>query len=131
MAVRKLSAYVSADTSLVTTAETVVATLTGVGTNQPGQTVALRGVYQITLGASTTAVTTRVRRDSLTGALVGEANVEQISTAAASTEEHVIEVEEVAPGEFSGRTYVLTVQQTAATGNGSVLQAELAAEITP
>lgn len=131
MGVRKFSTYASADVSLVTTAETVVATLTGVSTNQPGQTVALRGNYQITLGTGTTAVTTRIRRDSVTGTLVGEANAEQDSTAAGSTEGHSIEVEEVNPGEFSGRTYVLTVQQTAATGNGTVLQSALAAEVTP
>lgn len=131
MATRKMSAYVSADTTLTTTAETVVATLSGVGTSQPGQTVALRGQYQITLGTGTTAVTTRIRRDGLTGTLVGEGNPEQISSAAGSTEEHYLEVEEVSPGEFSGRTYVLTVAQTGASANGTVIQAELAAEITP
>jgi hypothetical protein len=131
MGVRQFSSYASADTALVTTAETVIATLAGVSTNQPGQTVALRGEAQITTGANTTAVTLRVRRDSLTGALVGEANAAQVSAAAGSTEDHSVYVEEVAPGEFSGRTYVLTAQQTAASANGAAVQASLVAQVTP
>lgn len=131
MGVRRFSAYGETDTTLVTTAETVVATLAGVSTNQAGQTVALRGLANITLGATTTAVVMRVRRDSLSGAVVGEVQTEQIFTAAGSTEDHEIYREESAPGEFSGRTYVLTVSQTGAGGNGTVNNASLEAEVTP
>lgn len=131
MGVRQFSAFVSADTTLVTNAETVVATLTGVSTAQAGQTVQLEGTYQITTGGSTTNVTTRIRRDSVSGTVVGEGNAENVSAAAGSTESHTLAAEEVNPGEFSGRTYVLTAQQTGAAANGSVLQAELVATITP
>ena len=72
MAVRRQSSYSEVDVTLTTTAETVVATLTGVSTNQAGQQLALRGTYNITTGASTTALVTRIRRDSLTGTVVGE-----------------------------------------------------------
>jgi hypothetical protein len=130
VATRHFSAYAETDTTLVTTAETVVATLTGVSTSAPGQTVALRGTVQITTGTATTAVTLRIRRDSLTGAVVGEAGPSQVSAAAGSTEEHERYAEEANAGEFSGRTYVLTAQQTAATGNGTVLTAALEANVT-
>lgn len=131
MGKRGFSAYSGTDTSLVTTAETVIATLTGVSTNQPGQTVALRGQATITLGTGTTAIALRVRRDSVSGALVGEPTPDQIETAAGSTETHDIYVEDQNAGEFAGRTYVLTAQQTGASGNGNALQASLAADVTP
>lgn len=131
MGVRRFSAYGETDTSLVTTAETVVATLTGTSTNQAGQTVAIRGKANITLGTNTTAIVTRIRRDSVSGTVVGEVQTEQISTAAGSTEDHEIYREESAPGEFSGRTYVMTVSQTGASANGTVNNASLECEVTP
>lgn len=131
MGVRKFSTATTADTTLVTTAETVVATLAGVSTNQPGQTVGLRGSVRVTTGTNTTATTLRIRRDSLTGTLVGEATPEQVEAAAGSTEGHDIYAEESSPGEFIGRTYVLTVEQTGATANGSVVNASLECEVTP
>lgn len=131
MPTRRLSSYTESDVTPVTTAETVVATLTGVATAQPGSTVALIGDYNITLAASTTAVVTRIRRDSLTGTVVGEVQTEQISTAAGSTESHHIYREDVGAGEFSGRTYVMTSSSTAASANPTVNNASLVAEITP
>jgi hypothetical protein len=131
MGVRRFTAYSETDTTLVTTAETVTATLAGVSTNQPGQTVGFRGSARVLTGANTTALTFRVRRDSLTGTQVGEATTEQIEAAAGSTEGHDIYVQESDPGEFSGRTYVLTVTQTAATANGTVANASLECEVTP
>lgn len=131
MGVRRSSAYTEVDTPLVTTAETVVATLPGVSTNQAGQVVALRGKANITTAANTTAIVTRIRRDSLVGAVVGEVQTEQISAAAGSTEDHEIYREDVGAGEFSGRTYVMTVSATAATANATVNNASLECEITP
>jgi hypothetical protein len=61
---------------------------------------------------------------------VGEANVKQIGTAAGSTEDHDIQVTDT-PGEVASQTYVLTVQQTAASANGSNLEAHLRAEVGP
>lgn len=119
------SSQPTGDTTLVTTAETVVATVSGVSMQRPGQTVRCKGDYQITLGTGTTGLVTRVRRGGLTGSLVGEGNTEQISSAAGSTEEHGTYVEEGPTGEIAGATYVLTVQQVAATANGTVLQAGL------
>lgn len=131
MGVRRFSAYSETDTSLATTAETVVATVTGTSTNQQGQTVSIRGLANITLGTGTTAVVMRVRRDSIAGTVVGEVQTEQIFSAAGSTEDHEIYRQEADPGEFSGRTYVVTVSQTAASANGTVNNASIEVEVTP
>lgn len=131
MGVRRFSSYSETDVTLTTTAETVVATVTGVSTSQAGQTVSIRGLANITLGTNTTAVVMRVRRDSLTGTVVGEVQTEQIFSAAGSTEDHEIYREESNPGEFSGRTYVVTVSQTGATANGTVNNGSVEVEVTP
>jgi hypothetical protein len=129
MLLSEYAATVTADTTLVTTAETVLATLVIPSTPGPGTPVNIRGWAQITLGTGTTAVTMRVRRGAdATGTLIGEANPEQIFTAAGSTESHSIEVRD-APGELANQSYVLTVAQTGASANGSVLQAKLEATV--
>lgn len=131
MGVRRFSSGVTTDLPLVTTAETVVATIAGVSTAQPGQFVDLTGDYNITLGTGTTGVTTRIRRDSLTGTLVGEANPETIATAAGSPERHHVFFQDANAGEFMGRTYVLTVQQTGASANGNITDAGMSCEVYP
>jgi hypothetical protein len=128
---RRVSTYNTVDTPLVTTTETTVATLSTVSTQRPGQTVCLTGHLTLTTGTNTTAMTIRVRADSLTGTVVGEAPVDAIEAAAGSVETHSIYVEDSAPGEVQNKTYVLTVQQAGATANGTVSAASLVAEVTP
>lgn len=116
------------DTALVTTAETVVATLTGVATPRRCN-VMVSGRVSITTGASTTAVTLRIRRGpGITDTLIGEATPEQLNAAAGSTEGHDIEALDLGV-DLAGATYVLTAQQTAASANGSALNADLHAEM--
>lgn len=129
MPARFYSASTTADTSLVTTAETVVATLAGVSTASPGESLDFSGALVLTTGANTTGVTLRVRQDGLTGALVGEAQADTLFGAAGSVETHTISTTHVNPGEFSGKTYVLTVQQVGATTNGNVTSASLRAHV--
>jgi hypothetical protein len=131
MGVRTFSTYNQTDTPLVTVAETVVATLAGVSTNQPGQTVALKGQVTMTSGTSTTGVTLRIRRDGIAGAVVGEPPADTLFGAVGTVETHDVYAEDSSAGEFSGRSYVLTVQQTAASANGNVLTASLVADVTP
>lgn len=128
---RNVSSYNTVDTTLVTTAETVVCTLSTVSTTKPGQTVKLRGVVTLVTGGSTTALTLRVRADSLTGSVIGEAPVDAVEAAAGSVETHEIYVEDTAPGEVQNKTYVLTVAQTGAAANGSATSASLYADIEP
>jgi len=129
MPITEYSSGVTANVTLTTTNETVVATVSGITTPRPGVKVVLRGWAQITTGGSTTALTARLRRGTtITDPLVGEANPEQVEAAAGSTEGIDIAFEDT-PGELASGSYVLTVQQTAAAADGTSLQAELTAEV--
>lgn len=128
MTARSVIAHNPTDTALVTTAETVVATLSGVSTPRATK-VSLRGWAQLTTGVATTAVTPRVRRGvDATGTLIDEANTVTLGAAAGSTEQFEISVTDDG-ADLAGATYVLTLQQTAATGNGTCLEASLEAYI--
>jgi hypothetical protein len=123
----KSSKEVANDT-IVTTAETVLCTLSGVSTGRQAS-VQLRGWAQVTTGTATTALTPRIRRGvDATGVLIGEADPVTIGAAAGGTENLYVEAEDIGV-DLSNATYVLTVVQTAATGNGTGLQASLEAQI--
>jgi hypothetical protein len=116
------------DTTLVTTTEAVVATLTGISVSGPGKNIRLKGSAKITTGTNTTAVNLRIRRDSLTGTEICESNPAQIESAAGNTEDHDIAGVDSPSGEIFNATYVLTAQLTAATANGACVYAYLEAE---
>lgn len=122
------STEVQANTTLVTTAETVIATLTGISLSAAGRTVRFTGEVAITTGTNTTGLTLRIRRDSLTGTVINEANVEQVEAAAGSTESHDVEADDTPTGEIYNATYVLTVEQAGATANGTAVYGYLKAE---
>lgn len=120
---------VSADTPLVTTAETVVATLSNVANGGVGRPVTLSGNVVVTTGTTTSALVLRVREDSLTGTVVDEAETDTLAAAAGGTEDHAVVAVHSPSGELSGKTYVLTVAQSGATGNGSCVHATLRAAV--
>lgn len=125
---RRYTGPTTADTSVVTTTETVVATVTVATTPRDNARIQLKGFLQHTNGTNTTALTIRLRRgNGITGTVVGEANAEQISTAAGSTESHAIMAEDT-PGEVVNQVYSLTIQQTGASANGSTLSAYVEAD---
>lgn len=111
-------------------AETVVATLQIPSTSIGYSIVNLDGQLTLTTAGSTTGVTLRIRRTSLTGALVGVAAVDGIFAAAAGGEEtHNISVQDQ-PGDTAGQVYVLTAQSVGAVGNGAAVQACLSAVLS-
>ncbi len=125
---RKYSTPKTVDTALVTVAETDVAEVTGIVTGGPAKTIRVSGWAQVTAGVGATAFTARLRRgQGIAGAVVGEGN--PVSVAAGNTVEVEVETEDQ-PGDVDHQAYTLTVQQTAATGNGNALQAEVAAEVS-
>lgn len=128
MTVRSYSSEVSADVTLVTTAETEIARLSGVSTSRPGDPINLSASASILNGTNTTGLTFRIRRDSITGTVVNNADTIQIETAAASTEDHTIQCDDSFAGEVAGQVYLLTVQQAGATANGTAVNAYLRAE---
>lgn len=102
--------------TLVTTAETVVATLPMPPINEPaGQGIFITGAADVTAGAGSTGLNLRVRIGSLTGTQVGAT----VGVSAAGN--GVIGVIDTTTNYPAGVTYVLTAQQVAATGNGTVL----------
>jgi hypothetical protein len=129
MGIQVYNSEVSTDVPLVTTTETVVATLANLSTPNAGAKVILTGKAQVTTGTATTGLTPRIRRGvDITGTVVNEANVEQVEAVAGSTE-GVDTMCEDTPGEVAGQSYVLTVQQAAATANGASLSADLSAQV--
>lgn len=112
--------FVSADTALTAGTEAVIATLPGISTPGADGTVDLDGTATFLGVAGTTTVTLRVRRASLTGTLVGEADA--IPAAGAVLSRHLISTQD-APGDVASLTYVLTA--TAAGGNATCNNADL------
>lgn len=128
---QRYSVLATTDVVVATTTETVLATISNVSTSRPGSKVVLVANTIHTVGTATTALTYRWRRGTdATGTLIGEADVIQIDTAAGSTEEHTYAVED-AGVDLVNASYVITVQQTAATGNGTALQTEAWADTAP
>jgi hypothetical protein len=126
--IEKVVNFSTTNVTVTTTTETAIIS-TGALTLPVGTAkIVIRAWAQLTSGAGTTAVTARIRRGSTTaGALVGEANSEAIKTAAGSTEPFFIMVTDDRANEASVE-YVLTLTQTGATANGTVLQAFIEAE---
>lgn len=129
MSTRTQQAQSNTAQPVTTTTETVILTLPAVSTNGAQDTVALQGSVDITTGAGSTFVTVRVRRGTgITGAVVGAQD--PITATAGSTQNIGFDVADN-PGEVAGQAYVVTVQQTAATANGSVLHAEAQITLLP
>lgn len=119
------AAFVStAATSLVTTAETAVLTFTIPPEGNPtGQGIYIDAGIILTSGASTTAVQVRIRQGSgVAGAVVGVMGQTQVLAATANEVAGVVAVDPTLTYP-AGNTYTVTVQQVAATGNGTMQQA--------
>lgn len=121
---------VAAGVNVPNAAETVVATLGGVSMPSTGFRVILTGLVLLTTGATTTAVVVRVREDSLTGPVVGSAETDTAIGAAGSTDPYPFVAIHSPAGELANKTYVVTVQQTGGSSNGTAVVAELGAVVT-
>lgn len=109
--------------TLTTTTEAVVISSTPVPLPSARHQVVIFAWSQLTTGAGTTAVTPRIRRGTtVSGTVVGDEIAEEVKAAAGSNEPHFIMASEERSGEATVE-YSLTLDQTGATGNGTVLQA--------
>lgn len=119
---RAFAAQVTADNATADGVEEVVATLAGVAPRTADERIRLVGTVFATGAVGTTAATLRIRRDSLAGAVVGEAAVTAL--AGAVTGNATVQAEDTGRGEGSF-TYVLTasIAGAAATVNSAVLTA--------
>lgn len=115
-----LSVQLPAAVALVTTAETVAIVLppNAVGYGSPAGRL-IKGFLNILAGTGTTGVQIRVRQGTTTaGALVGSADLHTLAAAAtASIPFAQVDTAAAAP---AGNQYCVTVQQVAATANGTV-----------
>ena len=98
--------------------EAVVLTLSDVSTAGPGARVVLHGIVNVTAGTAATAVTVRAREGTTVAGLeVGAAVVGTV--VAGST--YTVPVDVVLGNvDLAGSSFVLTVQETAATAAGTV-----------
>ncbi len=111
--------------TVVTTTETVIVTTPPLTLALDFATVLLFWDIALVTGASTTSIVVRLRRGTtVTGTLVNIAQNDTITTASAVRRGGCyFDV----PGAVGGQQYSLTVQQNAATANGSITDANLIA----
>lgn len=119
-----VTAGAGAGITVTTTAETVAAQVQ-VSTDRPGAVVVLEGNIDLTTGTATTAVTVQIRRGGLAGPIV--ANSPEVPAEGAGVRVVIPLQVSDSPGEVASQVYVLTVTQTAATGNGTINDASLQA----
>lgn len=128
-----LSSATTANTTIVTTAETTVCSVgpftydlpvTGPQSN-PGQGVTINASVNITASAAATSATLRVRQGSITGPIVGVGTVTPATASVAQNfTTEVLDVSRV-PAQSGGVTYFVTVQFAGSSGNATVNAVEV------
>jgi hypothetical protein len=113
---------VTTSTSLVTTAETVLATLTAFNVDNPsGEGVVVTFDAIVTTGAAATGLVFRIRQGTLTGTAIFTSPTIPASASAVQPPIGFAALDTSALAiNSTGLSYVVTVAQVAATGNGSV-----------
>jgi hypothetical protein len=125
----KVVQHSTSDVTVTTTSETVAITSGPVMVPAETCLVHIRAWCQMIAGTGTTAITPRIRRGSTTsGTLVGEGNALVATVSASAANTIMIEATEWRQQQNQVE-YCLTVQQTAATANGTVQQAVIEVEI--
>lgn len=115
---RQYENQLSGTVNVVTTAETVALVTPPVSTTFAGDSIDIEGMVDLTAGTGTTAVTLRIRRgNGITGTVVGVAEPDTLAAGnSAALQFQGVDT----PGDVAGQVYSLTVQQTGATGNGTI-----------
>lgn len=118
---RQYENQLSGTVNVVTTTETVALVTPPVSTTFAGDQIDIEGKVNMLAGTGTTACVLRIRRgNGITGTVVGVAETDTL--AAGSSESFPLQAVDT-PGDVAGQVYSLTIQQTAATGNGTVQSA--------
>lgn len=109
--------------AVVTTAETVAALTNGVSLTYDNDQVNVTGNVLLTAGTGTTSVTVRCRRgNGVNGAIVGTA--QPVSVVAGNNVALPVDFLDT-PGAVAGQQYSITVAQTGATANGTIVSYEV------
>lgn len=97
--------------------ETVVLTSKPVSTQGRNSNVTLIGVLNLTVGTNGVAAVVRVRKGSVTGAIVGLATTDT----GIATDKYTIPILATdSPLDEAGAVYVVTIQETSASADGTV-----------
>lgn len=111
--------------TITTTTEKIIISAPGIAVVRPTVFAMIIGWGQLLIGTGTTHVVPRIRRGTaITDTLIGDATSEEIKTAVADREPFFIMVGE----ELSAAAnveYSFSLQQTAASANGTVDQAAI------
>lgn len=113
--------------SITTTTETVIATLSGLNSSGPGVPITLVGAAVFVVQAATTSTTLRIRTGSVTGTLLGAAQVIGSAAGDVTGNDGSVSAQLTPNGEIANGTFVLTVQAAAAGANWNVTLAQLQA----
>ncbi|HLJ76891.1 MAG TPA: hypothetical protein VKT75_05735 [Acidobacteriaceae bacterium] len=111
--------------SVVTTAETLAVVGQAVTLPTNNGKAAIRGFVQLNVGASTTAVTLTIYAgNAIGGRVVGAQNANAGNFTAGQIGAFMVEFTDVLAG-VSAAQYCMSVKQTGASGNGTILNAAL------
>lgn len=111
--------------SITTNTETAIATLAGINSRGVGVPIKLLGTAAFAVSALTTAVTLRIRPDSITGTALATVTVEGGTAGDIADATGVIAAEDTFSGEYCNKSYLLTIQSANAGANWNVLNASL------
>ena len=115
---RQYENQLSGTVNVVTTTETVALVTPPVSTTFGSDAIEIEGMVNLTAGTGTTAAVLRIRRgNGITGTVVRAADTDTI--AAGSSESFLVQGVDT-PGDVAGQVYSITVQQTAASANGTI-----------
>jgi len=122
--VREICAtYSAVDVTVVTTAETVVATSEACKVPSPTFKAVVKVDFTITTGAASATYQVRIRRTNLTGTLIGDEIARTIQVAAAGVEQVSYAVTDERTADLSTVVYVATIEIASASGNSTVGEA--------
>ena len=124
------SATAVAAVNVPTTTETAVATVGPLNVNMPAteQGILVEATFNFTAGTAATSLTVRIRAGSgITGTVLITHTITVVAGTTYSVSVNALDATFSGAG-LSVATYTVSVQQTAATGNGTVNQATLSAE---
>lgn len=115
---RQYENQLSGTVPVVTTTETVALVTPPVSTTFGSDAIEIEGMVNLTAGTGTTAAVLRIRRgNGITGTVVRAADTDTI--AAGSSESFLVQGVDT-PGDVAGQVYSITIQQTAASANGTI-----------
>lgn len=115
--------FTTVDSTITTTAETVVATSAPCSVPRTQFTAIIKTSFTVTTAASSATYKVRIRRETLTGAVLGDALSRTVQVAAGGVEEVTFMASEERTLDANSVVYVATIEIAAAAGTSTVGEA--------